>query len=120
MLLIQSTLSILGSCNAALYNLILFKLNSGIYTNKKGPLLSSITKVKESFYDLDIQEQCKFLQILVSVFDIKTQSVDLSILGGVKNTGVMFLPKHINSLKECELINLSVTGLYENRINLLK
>ena len=116
----NNNLIITKESNAALYNLILFKLNSGIYTNKKGPLLSSITKVKESFYDLDIQEQCKFLQILVSVFDIKTQSVDLSILGGVKNTGVMFLPKHINSLKECELINLSVTGLYENRINLLK
>lgn len=106
--------------NIALFELIINKMSTGIYTYKKGPLLSSITGVKERFYDLDLQKQCQFLQILISAFGPKTQNIDLSLLGGVKNTGVMFLPKNIDKLKECILINLSITVLYENRVDLLK
>ena len=106
--------------NIALFELIINKMSTGIYTYKKGPLLSSITGVKERFYDLNLQKQCQFLQILISAFGPKTQNIDLSLLGGVKNTGVMYLPKNIDKLKECILINLSITGLYENRVDLLK
>ena len=40
-------------------------------------------------------------------------------IGGVKKTGVATLNKVISDKKEFKLINQSITGLYENEIDLL-
>lgn len=50
---------------------------------------------------------------------IASTSANLELLGESKQTGVMFIGKDITALDEILLINQSVTGLYEQRVNLL-
>ncbi len=44
---------------------------------------------------------------------------DLKLIGEAPKCGVMLMPKKISTLKELVLINQSVTGLFESRIDLL-
>ena len=43
----------------------------------------------------------------------------MTAIGGVKKTGVATLNKVISDKQEFKLINQSITGLYENEIDLL-
>ena len=108
------------SKNISLFDELISKINKGIYLHRKGTLISTLNDLKKNFYVLDIPNQCRTIQNLISAFCSKTQTVDLSPIGGTKNSGKMTLSKRINGLTECKLINLSVTGLYENRVDLLK
>lgn len=46
-------------------------------------------------------------------------SANLKLIGEAEKTGVMLISKDITALDEMLLINQSVTGLYEQRVNLL-
>ena len=50
---------------------------------------------------------------------MKSRGADLRKLGESKQCGVSMLTKKLSDYKDAELINLSITGLYESRINLL-
>ena len=58
------------------------------------------------------------LQIL-QLSQLTNQGADLVEIGGVKKTGVATLNKIISDKTEFKLVNQSVTGLYENEIDLL-
>lgn len=44
---------------------------------------------------------------------------NLKLIGEAEKTGVMLISKDITTLDEMLLINQSVTGLYEQKVNLL-
>lgn len=46
-------------------------------------------------------------------------SANLALIGGDTGTGVMRISKKITGAQEFVLVNQSVTGVYENRIDLL-
>lgn len=115
----KSQLVINNEKNTALFNTIIRKLENGIYKKRKGGLCASVEKGKDKFCDLQLEEQCKVLQNLISAFATNTQNIDLSLLKESSHAGTMLLSKGIDKLDECILVNQSVTGLFEKEVDLL-
>ena len=105
--------------NQLLYDAVLQKLSSGIFVNRRGTLCTILTNGRDGFRELELVDQCKVIQNIVSAFSVKTQVVDLSLVGGSKMSGIMKISKRINALNEIALCNQSVTGLFESRLDLL-
>jgi len=104
--------------NIVFFETIINKICHGIYLNRKGKVFMNIANSKEQFDSLNISEQCNIIQKIVLLFASNTQTVDLSPIGKT-HEGKVTLSKYIESLKECVLINQSVTGLFANEVDLL-
>ena len=74
---------------------------------------------RESFLNLTLREQLETVNQILSMLrcDIDTKA-DLSLVGGSKNAGVMHKNKNTVGENKIILVNQSVTGLFENRIEL--
>lgn len=105
--------------NEYLYQILLTKHQEGIYRNRPNPVGEKLQGWMEIFDGLALEEQCVVLAELLKLTMIGLPSADLSILGGAKKTGVTLISKNITDEKEVRLINQSVTGVYENSIDLL-
>lgn len=105
--------------NQKLFECIISKLQVGIFTLRKGGLLSSLISGKEKFYELNLENQCKVLQNMIISFAPSTQNISLELLGEAAHAGTILLPKTIEKLNSLVLINQSVTGLFKNEVDLL-
>ena len=72
-----------------------------------------------TFEQLCIMDQFYILNQIIMLVQMKSRGADLRRLGESKQCGVSMLTKKLSDYKDAELINLSITGLYESRINLL-
>ena len=105
--------------NEELFTTIISKIEHGIYKNRKGSLGTSVLNGRDVFFTLSVEEQCKVITNIISAFASNTQNIDLSLLNESAHAGTMLLSKNIDKLKECFLINQSVTGLYKSKVDLL-
>lgn len=76
-------------------------------------------KGKLMFEQLSCWEQGRVLLEILNLTKIGMTSADLTLIGGAAKSGVMLISKKITDAKEFVLVNQSVTGVYENRIDLL-
>lgn len=109
------------SQNVEFYEILCGKLNNTIYKyrpNNQGEKLASLLEI---FGQLSCEEQCIVLNELLWFMRCKpTTTADLRMLGESKNTGKMRVNKIITNHKSAILINQSVTGLFEQKIDLLR
>lgn len=105
--------------NMELYDILCHKHNDGIFQKKPNPMGEKLQKGREKFEQLSCLEQGKVILEILNLTMIGLPSADLSLLGEAKKTGVMLISKKISDAEEFVLINQSVTGVYENRIDLL-
>ena len=68
---------------------------------------------------LSIKDQVRVLLEMVNYSKDSVSKINLSKLGLSANAGECKINKEISVFEECKLINQSVTGLYENEIDLL-
>ena len=95
------------------------KLNSNIYkqsaNNKYSIFVDDNTKNK--FNKLNTEEQIKILLNILNMLTNKISTYDFKALGfGLGRRKIGF---NIADVKEFKLINQSITGLFENRIDIL-
>lgn len=77
-------------------------------------------KNSEVFASLVIEDQCYVLLQILSWFNTTQQlGVDMKKIGGLEHTGILKAPKKVSIFSEAVLIEQSVTGLYERKIDLL-
>ena len=107
------------SDNLKLYDLLLEKHQNTIFSKKPVKVYDTLEKLREGFIDANIENQVDALKEIVGATSIGNQKIDLSSIGGSANTGRQRINKKISDRKECKLINQSVTGLYQNEIDLL-
>lgn len=106
--------------NQELYQLLLEKHKGSIYAKRPNPVGDKLFKAEERFCSLELSEQCDVLIQILKLSSIGAAAyADLRMLGETAKCGVMLMPKKISDAKELILINQSVTGLYENCIDLL-
>ena len=105
--------------NLELYDILSDKHNNTIYRQRPNPVGSKLHKCRDRFINLKMNEQKVVLLEILKLTQIASTSANLELLGESKQTGVMFIGKDITALDEILLINQSVTGLYEQRVNLL-
>ena len=76
--------------------------------------------MQDKFVNLTTEEQIKLLIEIIKLTCVGIVSANLTLIGGAAISGKMLMSKNITDANECILINQSVTGLYENRIDLLR
>ena len=106
--------------NIELYEVLSEKHNNTIFNKKPNPIGEKLNSGKEKFIKLDLKSQIKILSEIIKLTSVGIVSGDLSLIGGAAIAGKILISKNITDSKECMLINQSITGLYENRIDLLR
>lgn len=71
------------------------------------------------FNKLSILEQIYVLLQILQLSQLINQGANLELIGLAKNTGITKISKIISNCNEFKLINQSITGLYENEVDLL-
>lgn len=105
--------------NLKLYDVLTDKHLNQIYKKRPNPVGEKLVQWREKFIKLSLSEQLSVLTQILQLSQLTNQGADLTAIGGVKKTGVATLNKVISDKLEFKLINQSVTGLYENEIDLL-
>ncbi len=108
--------------NIAVYNEIIRKLTDTVFKNNFETVRKVVIDGKEKFTALDIEKQCYVIGEILKILHNDTGSGNLEDIGGAKKSGIVTTNSKISEIKgikSVKLINQSVTGLYENRIDLL-
>lgn len=106
--------------NEKTYIKFMDKLNSKVYAQFFAGIHQYCLEHFEEFKMLNIMDQCMLLLEILKAFKCNRETVDLSLLNGVKTTGSILLNKAITKTQSAFLIHQSVTGLYEVREDLLR
>ena len=104
--------------NIELYDLLLDKHSNGVYRKKPNSMGDVLADKRDLFINLQFEEQIKSLYEIVKLTEIGPAIGDLTLLNESKYSGKMRNSKNISNTSEFLLINQSVTGLYENIIDL--
>ena len=106
--------------NEKLYDTLNKKYNSTIYKQRPSGIGNKLNELKENFYGLSIDRQIHVLIELIKYAQRSNTGIDLSDFKEGKTVGKCRVNKKISDQKSFELINMSVTGLYENKVDLLR
>ena len=105
--------------NLELYDILKDKHRNSLYKNRPNPVGEPLNNMREKFREISIENQCLVLLQLLNLSAIGSQPANLTLIGGAVSTGKMQISKNVSDTEEFVLINQSVTGLTENRIDLL-
>lgn len=103
--------------NLALYDALLEKLNSPIYSGlalqKQHPFL---TEKRDVFAGLSVEQQCRVLFEVLHLMQCNSVASDFSLLGGVSKAGINLTNKIMKD-KKVKIILQSPTGYYRKIID---
>lgn len=107
--------------NKRMYDLLLDKLNTNLYTQKYATAAKTIAEQRAKFGKLPIADQCRILMQVLNLFNTTAASADLKILCGKAGIGILLMSKNMMNYtgSELKLIHQSMTGVFEQEINLL-
>ena len=103
--------------NELLYSELIEKFKNSIFSNRPNPVGDKLDKAKEKFINLDIEKQCIVLCQILQLSSVLGSECDMTLLGESAHCGKILISKKIGD-EDIYLINQSVTGLYEKKINL--
>ena len=105
--------------NEDIYSFLIEKLSLPQYANIPS-VLATIKTLRTNFSALSLLAQCKALIEILHALQCNRTLSDLSAIGGKSKVGVLVKSKNISNLSSAVLVNQSVTGLFETRVDLLK
>ena len=105
--------------NMKLYKELCEKYNNGIYSKRPTAVGEKLKGAEQAFAKISLYEQCIVISQILALSRIENPSADLTLIGLSKQTGTMKISKNITNCKEYILINQSVTGLFEQKVDLL-
>lgn len=101
-----------------LYKMFQDKLNGNLYGSRLEAQGETLKKGKKRFEDLSMEDKCSVLYELVRLFQCNSVKADLSSIGGAKGAELARLSKVIDKCESIFIIHSSITGLYEQIIDL--
>ena len=104
--------------NIKIYDTLYHKLHDTLYHKRLSAQVAAFEKGREKFIALSLEEQCIFLSNALHLFQCNAALADLTLCGGVGHAGVLVLNNDITKLTDIKLIFQSVTGLFENELDL--
>ena len=119
LLLIQEEEGITCGNNLSLYDELLRKHKETIYKQRPAGQIKQIEAGREIFITLSIEEQCIVINEILHLFQCKPIAADLTKIGGSANAGVVKVSKN-TMMQNAVLVHQSVTGLFEQRVELSK
>ena len=101
-----------------LYDVFLNKLKNTIYCICLETQEKTLTEKRETFLELSNEEKCFMLSEILHMFQCKSGSSDLRLIGGAGKAGILVMSNNITKCNQISIINQSPTGIYEQEINL--
>ncbi|SFB70257.1 type II CRISPR RNA-guided endonuclease Cas9 [Butyrivibrio sp. YAB3001] len=106
--------------NVALYTELMSKLCCSAFSGRSNSIYEPLKEGFEPFKALSIKEQCLVLMQIVLWVNSAVQDVDFTKIGGKKAAGFYKMNSNITNLFSAYLLEMSPTGLFERRVNLLE
>ena len=106
--------------NLELYDLLTDKLQLNIY-NKLDKVMKDLQNGREKFIALDLKEQAFVITEILKMLKCNVDKANLTSIGGKGKAGSMSLGMKLTTKnnKTVQLIDQSVTGLFEKKTELL-
>ena len=119
---IEDSKSITKEKNQVLYETLVKKHNQGIFRMHPKAIGNILEQGGEKFSCMAVTQQVELLLNLISFTSTSLQSniFSLNAIAGPKEVGRIRISGNMSDAKELFLINRSVLGVYESRVNLLK
>lgn len=111
---------ITGDQNIKLYQMLLEKQKNSIYRYRPNGKYEELQSYFEKFIELSEEDQCGVLCSIINWLTGTYDTVDLCILGGKKDAGALAPGKDISRRNSAVLECPSVTGIFVQKIDLLK
>lgn len=106
--------------NISIYNTLLAKHKSLTYKNRRAGQIKTLEEGFDKFCRLSMEEQAMTLGEILKLFACKPCRAKLKGIGGSDNAGVISFSKNLTD-RDCAKIECnSVTGLFQQEIDLLK
>ncbi|NLL91620.1 MAG: type II CRISPR RNA-guided endonuclease Cas9 [Ruminococcaceae bacterium] len=104
--------------NLNFYDELSRKLRVTIYRKKLSDQLKTLEEGREIFINLSLREQCSTLNNILILFACRVSMSDLKAIGGKGQVGRLTVSWNIDNADSVELIHQSITGLFEQVIDL--
>lgn len=104
--------------NLQLYDELCRKQRDTIYYFRPASQYNNLIDGREKFTELAIEEQCIVLNEVLHLMQCRPLTSNLKLIGGSGEAGSIQLNKFISKYKNVKIINQSVTGLFQQEINL--
>ncbi len=104
--------------NIKLYDVITKRYVSGVFNNRPNNIVKTLVDGRDEFIHLSEEEQVICLSQIIKSSEIGFGITNLTLIKGKSTAGKIRKSKNITKEDEFLLINQSVTGLYENTIDL--
>ncbi len=108
---------------AKCYDLLVEKANSSIWRKRPNIQNELLSKGKEKFAVLPLEQQCELIVNVLQLFSASSAGsggTDLTLIGGSKQAGTLRRSNNITKEEQVLIIHQSPTGLFEQRIDAKK
>lgn len=106
--------------NLALYHALTDKLENTVFSIKFAAILKILQDGQEQFEKLSLYDQCYVLMQTLHILHANVMTGDLKLIGGSGQSGVTQISNKLQAkYTSCKLIHQSVTGLFEQEIDLI-
>ena len=105
--------------NIELYDKLTDKHLNKLFSKRPNPVGEKLVTGKDKFIGLPLKGQISVLLEILKLSQLINTGANLKLIGESNATGTIKISKVISKNEEFKLINQSVTGLYENEIDLL-
>lgn len=107
--------------NLDLYDALTYKMTDTVFKVKFSKTGNTLVSKRDVFISLSLYSQCYTLMQIINILHANVLSGDLTALGEAKKSGITTISNKIQSgYNSVKLINQSITGLFEQEIDLLK
>lgn len=104
---------------SSLYDQFMDKLLHSIYGKRLSKQGEQLKEKRENFLTLTLADQCITLIEILHFFQCNGVMSNLQSIGGKSKVGRLTLNKNISKNKEVKIIHKSVTGIFEQEVDLL-
>lgn len=101
-----------------LYDELSGRLVHSVYAKRLATQAATLQNGKEKFVELTNEQKCLVLSEVLHLFQCGSQAANLSMIDGPGHAGILLLSNDISKLEQIKIINQSITGFYEQAIDL--
>lgn len=105
--------------NTLIYKELMRKHRDMIYKKRPNAIGECLLNGADAFEQLELSRQAFVIRQILQITRLNNNGADLSDIGESKSTGIATISKKISGMDEFTLIESSVTGLFQRKIDLL-
>ena len=109
-----------SEANMHIYDMLLVKSGNNLYKNRPASQTKDLQEQRVVFEKLSLAEQIHVIGEVLKLFKCASASANLKLLDKGNACGVIKVSNNILKFKQCVLINQSPTGIFEQKVDLMK